>query len=106
MSSSGDGNSTRTKRLTLRSNAMLDVDQIERSNDQSERSQPDAVRRSESPVDSVSELPAGRRATPSIAPTTAKRPDTTATTTDRRSSSQHSQRIRWTLFALLPIAAV
>jgi hypothetical protein len=74
---------------------MLNVDQIERSNDQSEQSQPDAVRHSESPVDSLPELPAGRRATRSIAPITAKRPDATATTTDQRSSSQDSPQIRW-----------
>src|ERR1700724_1938112 len=98
MSPSGDGNSARTKCLTLRSNAMLNVDQIERSNDQSEQSQPDTVRRSESSAYSVPELPAGRRATPSIAPITAKRPDATATATDQRSSSQHSQQIRWMMF--------
>jgi hypothetical protein len=74
---------------------MVKVDQIERANDQSEQSQPDTVRRSKSPVDNVPELPAGRRATPSIAPITAKRPDATATATDQRSSSQHSQQIRW-----------
>jgi len=43
---------------------MPNVDPIERSNDQSEPSQPDAARRSESPADNVPELPAGRRATP------------------------------------------
>jgi membrane fusion protein (multidrug efflux system) len=85
---------------------MVKVDQIERANDQSEQSQPDTVRRSKSPVDNVPELPAGRRATPSIAPITAKRPDATATATDQRSSSQHSQQIRWMMFALLPIVLI
>lgn len=83
---------------------MPNLDQIERSNDQSEQPPPEAVRRSELP--GMPELPVGRRATPSIAPIIAKRPDATATAADQRLSTQHSQRTRWIMFALLPIVLV
>src|SRR5271166_5499597 len=94
------------KYLTLGSNAMLKVDQIERSNDQSEQSHPDSVQRTKSPVDRGPELPAGRRATPSIAPITAKRPDAAATAAEQQSSSRRRHLIRWMMFALLPIALI
>ena len=83
---------------------MLKADQIERSNDQSEQSQPDTGPPGKPPVDRRPELPAERRATPPIAPVTAKRPDATAIGADQRSSPHRRQLIRWMMFALLPVA--
>jgi membrane fusion protein, multidrug efflux system len=89
---------------TFQENAMSEVDQIERPNDLSEPSQPDTIRRSKSPIDRMPELPAGRRATRSIVPITAKRLDAAATAAGQRSSSRRMRRIRWMMFALLPLA--
>ena len=86
---------------------MPEIDQIARPNDdQSEELQPDAIRRSKPPLERMPESPSGRRTTPSITPITAKRPDGAAATADRPSSSLRTRAIRWTMFALLPVALI
>jgi membrane fusion protein, multidrug efflux system len=81
---------------------MLKVDQIERSNDQSDKLPPDTSRQSKSPARLTPNLPTSLRPTPSSAPTVAKRPDANATDVSPRST--RNQRIRWWMFALLPVA--
>ncbi len=83
---------------------MLKVDHIERSNAQSEQSHLETIGRTKSPDEPMPEFPAGRRAVPSIAPITAKRPDATAAAPVHESSSPRRRKTRWMMFALLPIA--
>ena len=85
---------------------MLKAEEIERSKDR-----PAQLR-----IESPSNLPAGERATelrtdrhesPSVKPIDpAKRSGATAANADRGARTVRKQRVRWALFALLPIAAV
>ena len=76
-----------------------------RSNDQRAQSQPEAE--SNPPAfERAVELRTDRRELPSIAPVApAKRPDPNAAAGGKVSRPAHNRRIRWALFALLPIAA-
>lgn len=83
---------------------MLKAETIERSDQRAQSQQPIVAN---SPVaDKITELRTERRELPSIAPVgPQKRADATPAAGDRNSSRPGKQRIRWALFALLPIAA-
>lgn len=83
---------------------MLKADQIERSNDQPPLG--DEIQPSKSPDPRKPELRIDRRDAPPIAPAAPKRPrGTIAALAERWSGFDRNQRIRWSMFALLPIAA-
>lgn len=82
---------------------MLKVDQIERANDQAHNEQPfDTSPQAKAPPQLAPDLPSSRRPSPSRDAVAAKRPDTNATAAPSR--SRREKLIRWSMFALLPIA--
>jgi membrane fusion protein, multidrug efflux system len=84
---------------------MLKAEHIECPNDQSASYTSDAPLHDRSPGIRVAEVREDRRETPSIAPAPAvNRPKPIATVVDRWSRSTGKQRIRWIMFALLPVA--
>jgi membrane fusion protein, multidrug efflux system len=82
---------------------MLKAEKIERSNDQRVQLQRE-VESSSPAADRIAELRIERRELPSIRPLE-KRADATAAAENRPSRPAGRQRVRWALFALLPIAA-
>ncbi len=82
---------------------MLKVDQIERANDQAHNEPPfGASPQAKAPPQPAPDLPSGRRQSPARDAVAAKRPDTNATAAPAR--SRREKLIRWSMFALLPIA--
>ena len=84
---------------------MLKAEQIERSSDQPAEARIDIS--NDSPARGrTTELPSERRELPSLTPVDpAKQSDAIAAAPDRGSRPTRNQRVRWALFALLPIAA-
>jgi hypothetical protein len=83
---------------------MLKAEQIERSDDQPAQLRSDVLPQGKSTTArKASELRTVPRESPPIAP--AQRSDVTTVAGDQGSRPARKQRIRWALFALLPIAA-
>jgi membrane fusion protein (multidrug efflux system) len=86
---------------------MLVRERIDRTNNQVDESRADVFSANSSTLaHRASELRSEPREPPSITPIgPAKRPDATATAADHKPPPARNQRVRWALFALLPIAA-
>src|ERR1700733_3735513 len=87
---------------------MLVREKIERTTYQAGESRADVfLPNSSTLAQKASELRSEPREVPSIAPADpAKRPDASATAAEPKSPPAGNRRVRWALFALLPIAAV
>ncbi len=86
---------------------MLTREQIDRSDDQSDDLRSEVRPSNNSPAHQASELRTKPREVPRIAPVApVQRSDAIAVAGDQGSRPTRNQRIRWALFALLPIAAV